>query len=504
MNVGARASGILLHITSLPTGFGVGDLGPAAYRFADWLKAAEQTFWQVLPLNPTEKAFAHSPYSVPSSYAGNPILISPELLAQDGWVDVADLDQATDPTPARVDYARVERFKADLMGAAFGRFKQRGTFEEFEKYCLGNAHWLDDYALFTALKERYGGASWNRWPEPVRDRDPDTLASLEGELKEHIEKVRFTQYLFSDQWERLKRHLADRGVGIIGDLPIYVNFDSADTWANPDIFLLDGERNPVSVAGVPPDYYSSTGQLWGNPLYRWDVLRDNRYHWWVQRLKHMLDLFDRIRLDHFRGLVAYWEVPFGQSTAIKGRWVKAPAQDFLSVLDENGFLSRIIAEDLGTITPDVRRVMGTFRLPGMKVLYFAFKDPDPMHPYLPHTYDSNCVVYTGTHDNTTMRGWYEEVATPGEKERLADYLGVEVTPENVAWDMIRLAMMSVADLAIFPVQDILNLGDEAVMNRPGTLEGNWVWRLEPGLPGDEHARLLGRMTRTYGRGRRRD
>ncbi|UCF30658.1 MAG: 4-alpha-glucanotransferase [bacterium] len=494
-----RASGILLHITSLPSEFGIGDLGPEAYRFVDWLRRARQTFWQVLPHNPTEAAFGYSPYSVPSSYAGNPLLISPQILLERGLLEEADLSPR--PTFPRdgIDFGLVARYKGHLLQVAFQRFRRQGGPVEFETYCTDNAHWLDDYALFASLKSRYGGLSWNLWPEPVRDRDPDTLSRLAEELREEMDGIRFAQYLFADQWGRLRSHLHSRGVEIIGDLPIYVNYDSVDTWADPGIFLLDEDRNPVAVAGVPPDHYSSTGQLWGNPLYRWDVLKETGYRWWIERLEHALGHFDRLRLDHFRGLVAYWEVPFGENTAIGGRWVGAPADDFLAALERIGLLRRIIAEDLGTITPDVRRIIGRFGLPGMKVLYFAFGDADPMHPYLPHTYPRNCVVYTGTHDNSTIRGWYELFATAEEKKRLVDYLGRDVTADDVSWELIRVAMMSVADLTIFPMQDVLGLGDDAAMNRPATVKGNWLWRLIPGYPDEESAGRLGRMTETYGR-----
>lgn len=495
-----RGSGILLNITSLPSPYGIGDLGPWAYRFADFLTEAKQGFWQILPLNPTDPAYGNSPYHSISAFAGNPLLISPEGMVEEGLLAEGNFEPLPPYPKGRVDYNAVIAYKRKIFHLAYECFKEIKEHDDYEQFCSENAHWLGDFALFVALKGHFRGQAWSEWPVEVRDRQSEALQALNQEIKDNIEKEKFLQYLFFHQWFALKEYCNQRGIQLIGDIPIYVDYDSVDVWTHPEIFKLDDDMRPVALAGVPPDYFSETGQLWGNPVYRWDVLKERGYDWWVQRMAHTLNLFDVVRVDHFRGLVAYWEVPAGESTAIDGRWVEAPAYDFLSTLLKHFPSLPVIAEDLGVITPDVREVMHHFELPGMKILLFAFSEDHPMHPYLPHTYEKNSVVYTGTHDNNTVRGWFEKEVKPKDKERLFHYLGREVPMDELHWELIRLAMMSVARLVIIPMQDILGLGTEARMNRPATGEGNWEWQLLPEQVTPALAERLRDMTETYGRG----
>ena len=494
-----RGSGILLHLTSLPSLFGIGDMGPGAYRFADFLAEAKQSFWQVLPLNPTEPGSYNSPYHSTSAFAGNPLLISLEILLQEGWLDGPDVKSLPDFPKERVDYEAVIAFKNNLLHRAYKRFQKKGNFYEYERFCRQNSYWLDDFVLFSALKSHFPGKVWGEWPEPLRDRYPEALASVKIGLYETIEKERFLQYIFFNQWVSLKNYCNEKGIQIIGDLPIYVTYDSADLWTNPELFKLDDKKEPYAVAGVPPDYFSATGQLWGNPVYRWEVLQENEYDWWIKRIKHNLKLFDFLRIDHFRGFVAYWEVPAKEKTAINGNWIEAPARDFFNHLNKKISCLPIIAEDLGIITPEVREVMSHFKFPGMKLLLFAFGEDLPTNPYIPHNLVRNCVAYTGTHDNNTVRGWFENEAKKEEKERLFQYLGREVSVEELHWEMIRVVMMSVANTVIFPLQDILGLGEEARMNRPASLQGNWKWRIMPDQLNSSVAGRLRQMTEVYGR-----
>jgi 4-alpha-glucanotransferase len=494
-----RGSGILLHITSLPSAYGIGDLGPEAYRFADFLAETKQSIWQILPLNPIDLAHGNSPYQSVSAFAGNPLLISPELMVREGLLTEADAENRPDVPKGRVDYPVAIAYKEMLFNLAYMRFQQEGKRHEYERFCTENSSWLDDFALFTALREYYPGKSWTEWPQDIRDRRPGALESVDNELHDAFEKAKFLQYVFFEQWRALKAYCNRRGIQLFGDIPMYVIHESADVWANPELFMLDDERRPSVVAGVPPDYFSATGQLWGNPIYRWDVLRDGGYGWWIQRLEHNLSLFDLIRIDHFRGLVGYWVVPAGERNAVNGTWIEAPAEDFLNTLLRRFPQLPIVAEDLGLITPEVREIMCRFELPGMKVLLFAFGEDLPTNPYIPHNLPRNCVLYTGTHDNNTARGWFEREATPEIKERLFGYLGREVPVEKIHRELIRLAMMSVANTVIFPMQDILGLGEEARMNRPATTEGNWQWRLSPEQLTPAITDMLRGMTELYGR-----
>ncbi|OGW75305.1 MAG: 4-alpha-glucanotransferase [Omnitrophica bacterium RBG_13_46_9] len=495
-----RASGILLHITSLPSPYGMGDLGRGAYKFADFLAETKQHYWQVLPLNLTNQACGNSPYSVVSTFAGNTGLISPEILIEDGFLSEKDLNQMPTFPQGRCDYESAISYKEKLFARAYKNFDLNKKSEpEYKDFCLKNSEWLNDFALFITLKGRFGGRAWSQWKEELKDRRKSALSAARKDNKDEIEKAKFLQYIFFKQWFSLKTYCNEKGIRIIGDLPIYVDYDSADVWTNTDIFKLDKDKNMTCFSGVPPDYFSETGQLWGNPVYRWDVLEKTGFQWWVRRMGHNLACFDVTRIDHFRGLVAYWEVPSGEKTAVNGQWVNVPVKEFFNTLLGHFANFSIIAEDLGLITQDVRDVMDHFKFPGMKVLIFAFGERNPMHPYLPHTYGRNWVVYTGTHDNDTVKGWFENKATPEEKNRIFRYVGRELKAEEISWEFVRLAMMSVADTAIFPLQDILGLDTYARMNTPATVIGNWQWRFLPEQLTPSVYERLSEITEIYGR-----
>lgn len=495
-----RGSGILLHLTSLPSPYGIGDFGPWAYRFADFLAEGKQSYWQVLPLNPTDPVSGNSPYSSPSAFAGNTLLISPDLLEESGFLTKEDLKAHPSFPEAKCDYASVIPYKAQLLLRAYERFKSMGLEKErYEEFCKKNKAWLENFALFVVIKKNRNGKAWAEWEKGLRNSNPREIDRVKKEFHDDLEGEKFLQYLFFKQWFSLKKYCNDKGIRLIGDIPIYVNYDSVDVWTHADLFKLDKYKNPTSVAGVPPDYFSKTGQLWGNPIYRWDILKKTGYRWWFQRIGHNLLLFDYLRLDHFRGFVGFWEVPSTEGTAIQGKWVKAPAVDFFTALLKKFPAHSIIAEDLGVITPDVKEVVNRFGFPGMRILQFAFGEDLPTHPYLPHNYTPNTLVYTGTHDNNTIRGWFENEATPEDKKRLYRYLGREISPEECPKELYRLAMMSVANTVIVPVQDLLGLGEEAKMNRPSVAHGNWEWRLLPDQLNASCADRLGEMTTIYGR-----
>jgi 4-alpha-glucanotransferase len=495
-----RQAGILLHITSLPSPFGIGDLGPGAYRFADFLSRARQRYWQILPLNPADQGSGNSPYSSISAFAGNTLLISPELLVESGFLTPDDLARAPGFPADRCDYATVIPYKTALLHRAYECFKVTGRERDtYDAFCEQQKEWLEEFSHYVVLKTRYEGKPWGGWDKGLKDRDPKSLEwSLNG-LHDEREREKFLQYLFFRQWHTLRVYCNERGIKLIGDIPIYVNYDSVDVWTHGDLFKLNGEKKPAFVAGVPPDYFSSTGQLWGNPVYRWDVLKKTGFTWWIQRIAHNLELFDEVRIDHFRGFAGFWEVPSEEKTAMKGRWAEAPAAAFFRTLLKKIPSVPIIAEDLGVITPDVREVMERFGFPGMRILQFAFDADSATHPYLPHNYTHNCIVYTGTHDNNTTRGWFEHDAGHEERQRLFRYLGKEVSAEEVHREFIRLAMMSVAQTAIIPMQDLLGLGQDARMNRPSTTDHNWEWRLLPELLTSSHADFLLELTQIYGR-----
>lgn len=494
-----RSSGILLHLTSLPSESGIGDMGPEAYRFAGFLSNARQQYWQILPLNPTDAAHGHSPYHSMSAFAGNPLLISPRLMLQSGEVTRSDLTSAGGFKAGHIDYSAIRKYKMRLFRRAFERFRSRQPSDAYQQFCHCSA-WLDDYALFKALKTHYGNRSWTRWPTALRNRVPAELQAAAQRFETAIGMEKYLQYLFFRQWRQLKSHCNLNGVQIIGDVPIYVPLESADVWTHPHLFRLGADKKPLAVSGVPPDYFSRTGQLWGHPVYRWEVMQSTHYRWWIDRLVHNLELFDRIRLDHFRGFVAYWQVPAGAKTAVGGRWVPAPAADFLKHLGRRLPGLPLIAEDLGSITPDVREIIRQFELPGMRVLLFAFGDDFPDGAFLPHNYIPNCVAYTGTHDNNTVQGWFQAEAGPAQRRRLSQYLGRQVPRAQLHWYLIRLVMMSVADTAIIPLQDLLGLDEAGRMNRPASKRGNWRWRFQPGALNARIASRLRELTVTYGRG----
>lgn len=471
-----RSSGILLHPTSLPGRFGIGDLGPVAHDWLDFLADAGCGLWQVLPLGPT--GYGDSPYQCFSAFAGNPYLLSPEVLYEQGMLTADDLVELPAFPADRVDFGQVIPWKLRLLDRAYQRYQQRATVEnreELQQFRRKNASWLEDFALFMALKEAHGGAPWVNWEPPLRDRQPAALEAARQQLRDAIERQVFRQFFFSKQWLALREHAHRLGIQIIGDAPIFVAHDSADVWSHPELFVLDAQGRPKIVAGVPPDYFSPTGQLWGNPLYRWQEHRRTGYAWWIARLKTLLDLVDIIRLDHFRGFAGYWAVPGRAKTAEKGRWLRGPGKHFLRAVQAALEDLPIIAEDLGVITPDVVDMRDSFGLPGMKILQFAFAG-GPEDPFLPHHYPQNCVVYTGTHDNDTVWGWYLRVPE-AEKEFYRRYLDRDGS--QVAADLIRACWASVAVYALAPMQDFLDLDNRARMNYPGNPSGNWTWRMLP-------------------------
>jgi 4-alpha-glucanotransferase len=495
-----RKSGILLHVTSLPSDFGIGDLGKGAYDFADFLAGSCQTIWQVLPFNPTSVACGNSPYCSFSAFAGNPLLISPDLLVKDGYISSNKLARVPSFDSAKVDYGRAAKFKNRLLAAAFQGFKKMPDAQcGYDNFVNDNAHWLDDYALFISLKKRFAGAPWNEWPPEIRDRTQPALDEWTQRLADGIRREKFYQFLFFHQWSMLKSYCNERQIEVIGDIPIYVSYDSSDVWSRSEYFKLESDKRPAFVAGVPPDYFSETGQLWGNPVYSWDRLKETFYEWWISRMEHNLKNFDIVRLDHFRGFVAYWEVPAAEKTAMNGKWVETPAREFFQTVLNRFPLLPIIAEDLGIITPEVKEIMSEFEIPGMKVLLFAFGDNLSTNPYVPHNHVRNCVVYTGTHDNNTVKGWFENDATDREKENLSAYFGCRLDENSVCRQLVRAAMMSIALTAVIPMQDFLELGAEARMNTPSTTYGNWQWRVDAKQLTDDLSAEIANMTRVYGR-----
>jgi 4-alpha-glucanotransferase len=495
---GYRASGVLLHVTSLPSAYGIGDLGPAAFAWVDRLHEAGQRWWQALPLGPT--GYGDSPYQSLSSFAGNELLINPEALIDDELLRPADCAGHSFSTSA-VEYEKVVPFKVRLLETAWSRFSAGARADlrpAYEQFCQAQGNWLDDYALFRALKDRYKDACYLEWPPELVRRTPTALAQAWRELSDRIEPARFAQFLLSRQAERLQRHAHDKGVRLLGDLPFFVSPDSSDVWANPKLFLLGKDYHPTMVAGVPPDYFSAGGQLWGNPVYDSDALRWDNYRWCVDRLRALLAHVDVIRLDHFRAFAAAWHVPAGAATAQAGQWVRGPGAEFFRAVEKGLGALPFIAEDLGLITPDVTALRDQFRLPGMRVLQFAF-DGKANNPYLPHNYVPNTVVYTGTHDNPTTRGWYEALSDM-EQKTVWDYLRRSGgAPPEVTPALMHLAWESVAALAIAPLQDLLNLGNEARMNVPGRAEGNWRWRCTEEMLSTRAFEWLRDLTNTSGR-----
>lgn len=546
-----RESGILLHITSLPSEFGIGDLGPYSYKFADILKKTRQSFWEILPLNPTSIFKGNCPYATYSAFAGNTLLISPQLLYEEGLLKKNDIKKVKNIFNNQsninyVDYEKVTRVKNKIFQKAFDNFKSinnKNLKNDFDNFCMENdIEWLSSFAIFNALRKKLNYISWNKWPDELKNFNSSIIfkdnkdanifkdgnaeceymennnkennneenniennneeiitenlkkLNLDFDIYEDIKKEKFLQFIFFRQWFNLKSYCNDLGIKIIGDVPIYVDFESSDVWANTEIFKLDINKNPLFVSGVPPDYFSKTGQLWGSPVYNWENLKKNNYKWWINRIEYNLNLFDFVRIDHFRGFVAYWEVPAGDKTAKNGKWVKAYPEEFFNVLRQKLSIKfnnsnqqenissglPIIAENLGYITNDVEEIMKENNFAGLKVILFAFGKDFPSGSHLPHNYEKNCVVYTGTHDNNTIKGWFLKEAKNYEKKNLLKYIGIagkELDPDSVSEVLIRLIMASAANLTIIPVQDVLVLGSQARMNHPSTVRGNWKWRM---------------------------
>jgi len=503
-----RESGILLHPTSLPGSYGMGEIGPQARAFADKLKEMGQHLWQVLPLGPT--GYGDSPYQSLSTFAGNPLLISFDLLAKEGLLSRSRIGRLSAFGRGSIDFGPVIKERMALLDTVcrmFGSKAIESKKRDFKRFCKENEDWLEDYALFVALKNAHGGQPWTRWEKELVSRDSDAIEAAREKFKTPIRHAKIRQFLFFDQWKRLVKYCHKRDVRIIGDIPIFVAHDSADVWAHPELFFLDEHGFPTIVAGVPPDYFSATGQLWGNPLYRWDVHRDTGYAWWVARMRKMFELVDIVRIDHFRGFEAYWEIPAHEETAMNGRWVPGPgASLFNRLIEELGDLP-IIAEDLGVITPEVEALRDQFGFPGMRVLQFAFGNDAKAQDYRPENCHENCVIYTGTHDNDTTVGWFrsepgedstrsrEEIET--ERRTILEYLGSD--GHEIHWDMIRIAMQSAANTSVFPLQDMLGLGSEARMNVPGRESGNWRWRFTWNMLTPEIKERLKALTEQTGR-----
>jgi 4-alpha-glucanotransferase len=493
-----RSGGILLHPSSLPGSYGIGDLGAQAYRFVDWLTSTGCKLWQILPLGPT--GYGDSPYQCFSAFAGNPYLISFDALIEDGLLTSGNLADMPDFNASRVDFGLLIPWKLNLLQKAFSRLHSapEDFRREFDHFRAENASWLDDYALFMSLKETNGGGAWSDWDESLRKRKKSAIAKARKEHAENILRYSFYQFLFFRQWSTLRAYANDRNIKIIGDIPIFIAYDSADAWAHPDLFFLDRKSSlPSVVAGVPPDYFSATGQLWGNPLYRWKAHKNTGYAWWLERFRSVLKFVDVLRLDHFRGFAGYYEIPYGSKTAEQGRWVTGPGNDFFATISralsqsEDGTLP-IIAEDLGVITPDVVQLRDEFHLPGMKILQFGFTSP--ADSFLPHNYTTNCVAYTGTHDNDTARGWFSS-APEHELNFALRYLNSD--GNNFAWDLVRSVWSSVAVYAVTPMQDALGLGTEARMNFPSKLGENWEWRMKEEELSDELAGKLRELNELY-------
>jgi 4-alpha-glucanotransferase len=476
-----RSSGVLLHISSLPSYGGIGDLGPAAHEFLAFLAAAKQHVWQVLPLCPT--GYGNSPYAGSSAFAGNPFLISLEYLADWGWIDRARLDGLAGRA-GYVNFDEVEQRKLPLLHEAAGNFLDRGPREaglaeqwkEFHAFCRAEASWLADYALYAEMRRQFNTGAWTEWPEPLRRRDAQALADFTAEDSRALAQEQALQFAFSRQWKQLRAAAAENGIRVLGDVAIFVNMDSADVWMHPELFELDEELKPTRVAGVPPDYFSPTGQRWGNPLYRWDTLEAQGFAWWVQRIRRARELYDIVRLDHFRGFEAYWAIPADEATAVNGEWVKAPGLKLFRALESALGPLPLVAEDLGLITPEVDALRLDLGMPGMKVIQFGFSDKGA-HIHLPHEYTAGTVAYTGTHDNDTTQGWWK-TARDVERAGVEAYVGA--VNDRPAWPLLRAVATSVAEIAVYPVQDLLELGSDARMNTPAVAAGNWSWRVPEG------------------------
>lgn len=503
-----RCSGILIHPTSLPSRFGLGDFGPEAHRFAEQLAAAGQTIWQVLPLGPV--GTGNSPYQSYSAFAGEVLLISPELLVEEGVLEKKDIARIPEFPADKADFEAVRSWKMPLLAKAYTNFSKSGSpnlRHSFEQFCADHSVWLDDYALFVVLKQKFGAdKSWTDWDTSLSKRNPAALAKLEAECRDEVQRQKYWQFIFYRQWDELRKHCTECGVKVMGDIPIYVSHESSDVWAHPRQFVLDNAGKPTVISGVPPDYFSKTGQRWGNPIYNWKEMEQTGFHWWIERFRGTFRLYDLLRVDHFRGFESYWEVPAAEDTAVNGKWVKAPGEKlFNAVTSELGQLE-IVAEDLGDITPEVIELRKTFHFPGMAILQFAFGIEGNAANYRPHNLEREIIAYTGTHDNDTIMGWWNSDGGDStrtdedirlEREFTESYLGPSSEPMN--WRLMRSYYVSVAQVAIVPMQDVLGLGAEARMNRPGVAEGNWGWRMRPGAFSEEQQKKLHDMAALYDR-----
>jgi len=481
-----RASGILLHPTSLSSRFGIGDFGQEAYQFIDFLVKSKQKLWQILPLNTL--GYGNSPYQSLSAFAGNPLLISIEKLVEEGLLTNSDLVHLPDFPDDEVQFELVLEFKTVLFKKAFFRFKVQEKSQEYFEFIQHNSYWLDDFCLYMAVKEHFQGLPWNLWEESIAFREPEAIKNYQKQLSEEIEYQCFLQFIFFIQWKELREYANSQGIKIIGDMPLFVSGDSSDTWVNGKYFEIDAGGNPLKVAGVPPDYFSETGQLWGNPHYKWEVMENDDYRWWRERIKNLLDLVDYIRIDHFRGLEAYWEIPAGQETAVNGKWVKGPDEKFFKTIQKYLGDLPIIAEDLGLITPEVVELKEKFNFPGMKVLQFTFEEKIASHKV-----SENVVYYTGTHDNDTFLGWYNtEILSGLDRQQIQN-------PEGICWEFIEIVFQSNAKWTIIPLQDVLCLGSEGRMNFPGTIDGNWKWRFKKESLTDKIINRLAYLSEKYQR-----
>jgi 4-alpha-glucanotransferase len=498
-----RGAGVLMHITSLPSKFGVGDFGPDARRFADFLSTSRQKYWQLLPITQTEAGNGHSPYSSISSMAGNTLLISPELLVEEGLLQKEDYEQLVLPSRAEVDYSEAEKIKNSLFEIAYRNFLNQSSSHlhyQFKLFCEQESDWLNDYSLYVTLKQEHGGKGWFDWKEEFKLRKPEALDEFSKDHQDQIQKVKWLQFVFSRQWKALRTYCNNLNIKMFGDLPFYVSYDSVDVWSHPEIFSLDADGKLVGVAGVPPDYFNADGQLWGMPVFKWDVLKQQNYNWWIKRLKKNIELFDLVRLDHFRAFADFWEVPANEKTAKNGCWKLGPGSDFFKMVKEQLGSLPFIAEDLGEITDIVVQLREEFQLPGMKILQFAFGDEMPSSIFIPHNYNSNFVAYTGTHDNNTSIGWYRQNTSKIERKNLERYVGGKVKEKEVSQVLARMAYSSVAKIVILPIQDILGLDESGRMNVPASTEKNWLWRLKPNQLTEDNKERLRDWVEVFGRG----
>ena len=497
-----RSAGILMHITSLPGPAYIGDIGPAARSFAEFLHRSNQTWWQLLPVQPVGADQGFSPYSSSSAVAGNSLLISPALLVEDGLLETTDIIK-DNKNAGKADYKAATEYKEKLLDKAYNNWINKSSAESiaaFQQFAEKQSYWLADYALYTVLKKIHNNAPWYEWPDKYKNRNIESLREFEHTHAEEISKVKWIQMIFDRQWQQLNQYCESLQIKLIGDMPFYVAHDSADVWCNPDIFALDEDSQPTAVSGVPPDLFNEEGQLWGMPVFKWDVLKEKNYDWWIKRLKRNLEYFDIVRLDHFRAFSSYWWVPAGSPSAKSGEWRKGPGKDFFEAVKLTFGELPFIAEDLGEIDEDVYILRDELELPGMNVLQFAFGDDMPQSPYVPHKHIVNSLTYTGTHDNNTTRGWFKEL-TLEERKNISEYLGVKMTEKNISEHLCRTAYMSAAKLTIIPMQDILNLGGEARMNMPASAEGNWQWRMEKDLLTRQVEKKLNRWCFYFGRTR---